>query len=125
MRHYHKQVWRHWSGWRATQEFIKTEVVHGTSLAVQWLRLNIPNAGGTGLIPGGGTKIPHAERCGQKKKKKDHNHWDSLVENLTPQVWTRFQESKFLSTYLGHSDKQLVLGDREPEKSELPKIWET
>ena len=34
-------------------------------------------------------------------------------------------ESKFLSTYLGHSDKQLVLGEREPEKSELPKIWET
>ena len=67
----------------------------------------------------------HMPKGVAKKKKKDHSHWDSLVENLTPQVWTRFQESKFLSTYLGHSDKQLVLGDREPEKSELPKIWET
>ena len=26
--------------------------------------------GGTGLIPGGGTKIPHAVLCSQKKKKK-------------------------------------------------------
>jgi len=31
-----------------------------TSLAVQWLRLCSPNAGGTGSIPDGGTKIPHA-----------------------------------------------------------------
>ena len=32
----------------------------GTSLAVQWLRLCTPNAGGMGSIPGQGTKIPHA-----------------------------------------------------------------
>ena len=36
----------------------------GTSLAVQWLRLRASTAGGTGLIPGQGTKIP------PKKKKK-------------------------------------------------------
>ena len=35
---------------------------------VQWLRLHTSNAGGMGLIPGWGTKIPHAVRCGQKKK---------------------------------------------------------
>ena len=28
---------------------------------VQWLRLHTPNAGGTGLIPGGGIRIPHAQ----------------------------------------------------------------
>ena len=28
---------------------------------VQWLRLHASNAGGAGSIPGGGTKIPHAE----------------------------------------------------------------
>ena len=28
----------------------------GTSLVVQWLRLHAPNAGGTGLIPGQGTR---------------------------------------------------------------------
>ena len=42
----------------------------GTSLVVQWLRLHGPNAGGTGLIPGRVTKIPHAPRHGQKNKKK-------------------------------------------------------
>ena len=40
----------------------------GTSLVVQWLRLPASTAGGTGLIPGLGTTIPHAVRHGQKKK---------------------------------------------------------
>ena len=31
----------------------------GTSLAVQWLTLCPAHAGGAGLIPGQGTKIPH------------------------------------------------------------------
>ena len=39
-------------------KIVKTE----TSLAVHWLRLCTSNAGGTGLIPGWGTKIPHAHR---------------------------------------------------------------
>ena len=39
-----------------------------TSLVVQWLRLCASNAGYAGLIPGQGTKIPHA--VWQKKKKK-------------------------------------------------------
>ena len=42
----------------------------GTSLVVQWLRLHASTAGGTGSIPGGATKIPHAWRCGKKKKTK-------------------------------------------------------
>ena len=42
----------------------------GTSLVVQWLRLCAPNAGGTGSIPGQGTKIPHATRHSPKEKKK-------------------------------------------------------
>ena len=45
----------------------------GTSLAVQWLRLRAPNAGGTGSIPGGGTNIPHAEQHSQKEKQQK-NH---------------------------------------------------
>ena len=32
----------------------------GTSLAVQWLRLQAAIAGGTGSIPSQGTKISHA-----------------------------------------------------------------
>ena len=38
-----------------------------TSLVAKWLRLHSSNAGGTGSIPGRGTKIPHDMRRGQKK----------------------------------------------------------
>ena len=40
-------------------------------LVVQWLRLCAPHAGGMRSIPDQGTKIPHAaRRCQEKKKKK-------------------------------------------------------
>ena len=42
--------------------------VIGTFLVVQWLRLHSPNAEGTGLIPGWGTKIPHATQHSQIKR---------------------------------------------------------
>ena len=42
----------------------------GTSLAIQWSRLCLSNAGGPGFIPGPGTKISHAGQHGLKKKKK-------------------------------------------------------
>ena len=38
------------------------------SPAAQWLGLRASSAGGTGLIPGRGTKIPYAAWCDQKKK---------------------------------------------------------
>ena len=42
----------------------------GTSLKVQWLRLNTSTARGIGSIPGQKAKITHATWCGQKKNKK-------------------------------------------------------
>ena len=42
----------------------------GSSLVVQWLRFHTFNVGGAGLIPGQGTKIPHAVQHGGKKKLK-------------------------------------------------------
>ena len=48
----------------------------GTSLAVQWLRLHTSTAGGTGLIPGQGTKIPHAAwRDHPTTKKRKENEF--------------------------------------------------
>lgn len=41
-----------------------------TSQVAQWVRLHASNAGGVSLVSGGGTKIPHALQCNQKKKKK-------------------------------------------------------
>ena len=42
-------------------------VMKRTSLAVQWLRLQVSTAEGVGLIPGQGTRIPHAKWCSQKE----------------------------------------------------------
>ena len=39
------------------------------SLAIQWLTLQAPTAGGAGLTPGQGTEISHAAQNGRKKKK--------------------------------------------------------
>ena len=38
------------------------------SLVVQWLGLCASTAGGTGSLPGWGTKILHAAQCGENKK---------------------------------------------------------
>ena len=39
-------------------------------MVVQWLRLNVCTAGGTGLIPAWGTKMPpHAAHHSQKKER--------------------------------------------------------
>ena len=42
----------------------------GTSLVVQWLRLHASTVGGTGQIPGQGTKLLYAMWRSQKRKKK-------------------------------------------------------
>ena len=44
---------------------------------VQWLRLHASTTGGTGSIPGRGTKILHAAGQGQTKQKNYH-----LLERL-------------------------------------------
>ena len=55
-----------------------------TSLAVQWLRPRASTAGGAGSIPGWGTKIPHAKRCSQKKKKnRERERDETKVSNRT------------------------------------------
>ena len=51
----------------------------GTSLAVWWLGLRAFNARGMGLIPGQGTKIPHAAWCGQKKTKTKNQNKQTLA----------------------------------------------
>ena len=49
-----------------------------TSLEVRWLRFYVSNAEGTGLIPGWGTKFPHAtwhsRKIKEKEKKRSHQH---------------------------------------------------
>ena len=47
----------------------------GTSLVVQWLRFHASNAGGVGLGPGWGTKIPHAVRMHEKNDVSGNRLW--------------------------------------------------
>ena len=42
------------------KQYLKKIIPARTSVAIQWLRLHVPSAGGTGSIPGWGTEIPHA-----------------------------------------------------------------
>ena len=58
-----------------SSEFSKSTWTSGNStlfwdfLAVQWLRLRAYSAEGKVLIPGEGTKIPHAKQCRIKQRK--------------------------------------------------------
>ena len=59
---------------------VSFSLTYRTSLEVQWLRPFTSNAGGVGLIPGWGTKIPHAAEHGQKvKKKKKKKGWHTNI----------------------------------------------
>ena len=51
-----------------------------TPQVVQWLRFRASNAGGVSLVSGGGTKIPHASPCTQKKKLKIKNNKERREE---------------------------------------------
>ena len=51
----------------------------GTSLAVQWLRLQ---AGGAGSIPGRGTKILHAVRHSQKKRHFSGSIYEKTYQSM-------------------------------------------
>ena len=54
----------------------------GTSLVGQWLRLRASTAGGTGSIPGQGTRTLRAARCGQKKKKNEKATYEMEKKNV-------------------------------------------
>ena len=51
----------------------------GISLVIQWLRLCTPSTGGTGLIPGLGTKIPHAMVWPSETKPTNHESYYILL----------------------------------------------
>ena len=55
----------------------------GTSLAVQWLRIQSSTTEGAGLIPAWRTKILHAAQCNQKLKKKKKKDKENVSLALT------------------------------------------
>ena len=67
----------HWISWQKQKADLvawRNKIEHGfqieqgTSLTVRWLRPHPSNVGDTDLIPGQGTKIPHAMHHGLKIK---------------------------------------------------------
>ena len=60
----------------------------GTSLAVQWLRCCTSSVADVGLIPGWGTKIPHAAQRGQKQKQRQTNK-QKPTENMSGSKYTK------------------------------------
>ena len=53
---------------------------------IQWLRLYSSIAWGTGLIPGWGTKIPHAMCHGKKKTQKPNKKiYKTLMKKIREQ----------------------------------------
>ena len=69
--------------------------MRGTSLVVQWLILHASTAGGTGWIPGWGTKIPQATWRGQKKKKVTHERGIKFNKEETPKGTELIEKTKF------------------------------
>ena len=59
-------------------------IIGGTSLAVQWLRLCISNAGGMGSIPGQGTKIPNSAGCSPSSPEKNIRYLFPGVDYKAP-----------------------------------------
>ena len=57
--------------------------IPGLPLLAYWLKLCAANAGGTGSIPGQGTKIPHALQCSQKIEKKKRKKETNAMEEVT------------------------------------------
>ena len=52
----------------------------GFDLVVQWLRLHTPNARGRGLIPGRGTKMPHAAANKTEEELMERGGKEHLLE---------------------------------------------
>ena len=75
------------------EDLIGQRYMLGISLAVQWLRLCVSTAGGTGSIPCQGTKIPHAAQ--PKKKKKRY-----MLPNYPPEVVLPYIP-KCMTAYIG------------------------
>ena len=54
----------------------------GTSLVIQWLRFYTSNTGGAGLIPGQGTKFPHATQRSKKMKEGKNDKRDKPTSSV-------------------------------------------
>ena len=76
------------------------KLVHESFLVVQWLRLHAANAGITGLISGGGIKIPHVAQCGLNKTKQKTQPVHMVI--VEKPKWGHISERDVRSQKSGH-----------------------
>ena len=89
----------------------------GTSLVVQWLRPCASTAGDASLMPGWGTKIMPATRCGLSSKKEEEPFWEknkincehwaqkvSIPELYWIRFWSSFYPRATISQQLVETD---------------------
>ena len=104
----------HWT-WGRAKRLCLLKIVRnwGTSLAVQWLRLQAPSAGGLGLIPGHGIRsyVPKV-RPGAAKKKKSEEFYVPKRQREQPWklVWGKGHQQKTLK-----QSQARTLEERNPE----------
>ena len=97
---------------------IKTER-SGTSLVIQWLRLQTSNARVMGSIPDWGSKIPHAMRHRQTNKQKGLGG-EGEVQSSLPPVSTRMFTP--VSCYIFNSQRDRVW-EQPQSHSDLRENW--
>ena len=72
-----------------TSLHVKNHVILGTSRAVQWLRLHVPNAGDVGSVSDWGAKDPMCHVTWPKDKQKQKTLSSFIAQNqVFPPVWT-------------------------------------
>ena len=91
-----------------------------TSLAVQWLGLHDSTAGSMGSIPVGGTKIPHAARCGQREGKLTEvsptfwkllfSSWHLVTLGIDKEAETLVEAEKYHSSQQPYRSEEIKLG---------------
>ena len=76
--------------WKNLNSCLVKNLISGTSLVVQWLRLHAPNAGGQGSIPGQGTRAHMPQLRVLEPQFKDsmcrHKDGKSCVPQLRPRT---------------------------------------
>ena len=82
-------TWFPWITTLCTYSLLPESTDFGTFLMVQWLGFHTSTSGGTGSIPGWGTKTPQVAWCEQKKRKREWTDFDSW--------WSTYLSSKYSS----------------------------
>ena len=93
---------------------------------VQWLKLHASNAGGTGLIPGQGTKILYALWRGRKKKEESFNISNKKgcrIHKSRTGLWGTSLAVQWLRLCASNAGGALDAGSNPSQGTKIPHVW--